>query len=98
MKFIFYCLLLSLPFALLQMLAVFVAFQRHEANRYKMNLLRALCWIIFFLGVGLVFYFFNEYHLWVKIGLFLVCYLLGRVIFQILFTIYLKKVIDFDEE
>ena len=41
---------------------------------------------------------FAEYLLWARIGLCLLCYLLGRLIFQISFSIYLKKVLELDEE
>ena len=93
MKFAFYILLSSLPFALLQLMAIFMAYQLENGNRCKANLLRVLCWVMFFAGLGLAFYLFAEYRLFVKIGICVLSYLLGRLLFQISFGIYVKKVL-----
>ena len=97
MRFTLYCLLVSILFATLQLIAVFIAFQCHNENMRKANLLRALGLFLFFSGIGLAFYLFIDYQLLAKMGLCVLCYLLGRVIFQVSFTIYMKHVINFDE-
>ena len=94
MKFALYILLSLLPFALLQLMAVFMVYQLENGNRCKANLLRVLCWALFFVGLGLVFYLFAEYQLFVKIGMCVLSYLLGRLLFQISFGIYVKKVLE----
>ena len=63
MRHALYYLLVSALFALLQLLAVFMAFQRHNENIRKTNLLRGLCWLVFFTGIGLMFYLFAELRL-----------------------------------